>query len=165
MAATAAGISVAMVAFLLSLAVALPVQAVDRVNVDKRDRVAGNPLALRGYDPVAYFTVGEPQKGSQDFLVVLDGATYLFASAEHKEAFEAEPEKYLPAYGGFCAYAVARGKKYDSDPKAFKIVDGRLFLNFSRKVQKKWEKDVPGFIAEAEKQWAEIEDLPEADLK
>jgi YHS domain-containing protein len=140
---------------------ARPAAAVDRVNVDKRHRVEGNPLALRGYDPVAYFTDGEAREGSSDHVAVVDGAAYFFASAEHKETFEVDPDRYLPAYGGFCAYAVARGKKYDSDPKAFKIVEGRLFLNFNRRVQKKWEKDVAGFIQAAEEQWPQIEDIPD----
>jgi YHS domain-containing protein len=134
--------------------------AADRLNVDKKQQVAGSPLALRGYDPVAYFTEGEPRKGSKDFVAVVDGAAYLFVSAEHRKAFEKDPQRYRPAYGGFCAYGVAKGKKYDGDPEVFKVVDGRLYLNYSASVQRRWEKDVPGYVKKAEGQWPKIVDQP-----
>jgi hypothetical protein len=78
--------------------------------------------------------------------------------------FEAKPEKYMPAYGGYCAYGVAVGKKFVVDPEAWKIVDGNLYLNLDRDIQKKWLKDVPGYIKKAEANWPKIKDKPASDL-
>ncbi len=122
-------------------------------------------LALEGYDPVAYFTEGAPTKGSTAFTATHDGATYRFASAEHLAAFEAEPERYLPAYGGFCAFGTAMGRKFDGDPQVWKIVDGELYLNLNDDVQARWENDVPGFIENADHNWTLIADVPDAQLQ
>ena len=119
---------------------------------------------INGYDPVAYFTDGKPMKGSGYHVADFEGVTYAFASKEHKEMFEAKPEKYMPAYGGYCAYGVAVGKKFVVDPEAWKIVDGNLYLNLDRDIQKKWLKDVPGYIKKAEANWPKIKDKPASDL-
>ena len=112
--------------------------------------------AIKGYDPVAYFTEGRPVKGSGEFEYEWMGADWRFASAENRNAFAADPEKYAPQYGGYCAYAVSQGTTADIDPEAWKIVDGRLYLNLSRDVQTIWERDVPGYIQRADANWPKI---------
>ncbi|GJL64852.1 MAG: hypothetical protein NPIRA04_35060 [Nitrospirales bacterium] len=111
---------------------------------------------ISGYDPVAYFTEGKPMKGSGYHVVDYHGVTYVFANEDHKEMFEANPDKYVPAYGGYCAYGVAVGKKFVSDPEAWKIVEGRLYLNLDRDIQNKWLKDIPGYIEQSEENWKDI---------
>ena len=119
---------------------------------------------ISGYDPVAYFTDGKPMRGSGFQVSVFEGVTYAFASEEHKEMFEANPEKYVPAYGGYCAYGVAVGKKFVTDPEVWRIVDGTLYLNLDRGIQRTWEKDVPGYIKKADVNWSEIKDKAASDL-
>ena len=109
--------------------------------------------AIRGYDPVAYFTVGAPTRGSDEFTADWQGATYYFASADNRDKFKADPEAYAPQYGGYCAYAVSYGSTASTVPEAWKIVDGKLYLNYSKSVQKRWEQDVPGFISKADANW------------
>ncbi|GJL51679.1 YHS domain-containing (seleno)protein [Candidatus Nitrospira salsa] len=111
---------------------------------------------LSGYDPVAYFTDGKPMRGSGYHVAEFDGVTYAFANEDHKEMFEANPDKFVPAYGGYCAYGVAVGKKFVSDPEAWKIVEGRLYLNLDRDIQNKWLKDIPGYIEQSEENWKDI---------
>jgi YHS domain-containing protein len=119
---------------------------------------------ISGYDPVAYFTTGKPTRGSGYHVAEYQGVTYAFASTEHKSMFEANPEKYVPAYGGYCAYGVAVGKKFVSDPEAWKIVQGRLYLNLDRDIQSKWVKDIPGYIKKSEANWEKIKDKAPSDL-
>jgi len=119
---------------------------------------------LSGYDPVAYFTDGKPVRGSGYHVSVHEGVTYAFASAEHKETFEANPEKYVPAYGGYCAYGMAVRKKFVADPEVWRIVDGKLYVNLDRDIQRTWQKDVPGYIKKAEANWPEIKDKAASDL-
>jgi YHS domain-containing protein len=122
-------------------------------------------VAIHGYDPVAYFTDGKPMKGSAKFSHKMGDATYYFASAKHRDQFAKALEKYTPQFGGFCAMGTALGKKLDVDPQAWKIVDGKLYLNLNKDVQKKWLSDVPGHLRQAEAKWAEIKDVPAAQLK
>ncbi len=110
-------------------------------------------IALKGYDPVAYFVRGRPEKGSAQFSHSWANATWWFVSAEHRELFKANPGKYAPQFGGYCAWAVSNGYTADTDPAAWKIVDGKLYLNYSTGVQKKWEKDFRTRIQEGEKNW------------
>jgi YHS domain-containing protein len=110
-------------------------------------------LAIGGYDPVAYFTQNKPVKGTREFTFEFEGATYRFASAAHREQFTREPTKYVPQYGAFCAWAVSRGYTADTDPLAWRIVDGKLYLNYNASVQKKWEEDVAGNISKADANW------------
>lgn len=112
--------------------------------------------AIDGTDPVAYFTEGRPVEGSSSFTHEWNGATWRFASAANRDAFAAEPEKYAPQYGGYCAWAVAQGYTASTNPEAWKIVDGKLYLNFDRNVQGKWEKDIPGFISSADANWPKV---------
>ena len=113
-------------------------------------------LALSGYDPVAYFEVGAPVAGSPQFEFEWQGATWRFSSAEHLAAFRANPERYAPQYGGYCAWAVSNGNTASSDPEAWKIVDGKLYLNYSRAIQEKWQGDVPGNIRRADANWPRL---------
>ena len=146
------------------LALAAPALAVDEVNVSTGATIAGPGLAVHGHDVVAYFTDGAPTLGSAEFSAVYEDATYRFASEENLDAFEADPAKYVPAYGGFCAYGVAVGKKFDGDPRFWKVVDGRLYLNLNRDIQAKWTEDIPGNIAGANANWAEIRSVAVGDL-
>jgi YHS domain-containing protein len=113
---------------------------------------------IGGYDPVAYFTDGKAVRGSGFHVSTHEGVTYLFASEEHRKQFESAPAKYLPAYGGYCAYGVAIGKKFYTDPEAWKVVDGKLYLNLDAEIQKKWQEDIPGFIKKADTNWPDLED-------
>lgn len=110
-------------------------------------------VAIRGTDPVAYFTEGRPVKGSSEFSAEWNGATWYFASAANRDTFLATPEAYAPQYGGFCAWAVAQGSTASTVPEAWQIVDGKLYLNYSLDVQKQWEGDIPGNIAKADRNW------------
>jgi YHS domain-containing protein len=113
-------------------------------------------VAIEGTDPVAYFEQGEPVPGSSAFEHEWLGATWRFASAEHRDRFAAEPEKYAPQYGGYCAWAVSQGYTAKIDPAAWKIVEGKLYLNYSKDVQTQWAGDVPGNIAKADANWPKI---------
>lgn len=122
-------------------------------------------LALQGYDPVAYFTMGEPTKGDWKITATFNEATYRFANEEHKAAFEADPEAFLPQYGGYCAFGAAMGFKFDGDPNYWRVVDGELFLNISESIQERWSTDIPGFIDKADTNWPEIADKTPASLQ
>jgi len=106
--------------------------------------------AIRGYDTVAYFTEGRPVDGSDEFTTEWQGATWRFASREHLDLFEADPGKYAPQYGGYCAYGVAQDGLVKIEPELWTIVDGKLYLNYDEGVQETWEEDIPGFIASAD---------------
>lgn len=122
-------------------------------------------LALQGYDPVAYFTEGQATPGSYKISAVYNDATYRFASEEHKATFEANPEAYLPQYGGYCAFGAAMGFKFDGDPELWKIVDGELYLNLAQDIQERWEGDIPGYIEKADANWTDIEAVAPAVLQ
>ena len=108
---------------------------------------------LKGYDAVAYFTEGRPVKGSQQYEYEWMGAKWHFSSAANRDIFAKNPEQYAPQYGGYCAYAVAQGVTADIDPEAWKIVDGKLYLNLSHPVAWLWKRDIPGNIAKGDKNW------------
>ncbi len=109
--------------------------------------------ALRGYDPVAYFTESKPVPGSDRYAFEWQGQTFKFASPKHRSLFVANPEKYAPQYGGYCAYAVSEGYTASTVPDAWRIVDGKLYLNYSASVQKVWSKDIPDRIRAANRNW------------
>jgi YHS domain-containing protein len=113
-------------------------------------------LALDGHDPVAYFKTGKPAKGAVGNSVSWNGATWHFASPENKAEFEADPKRFAPQYGGYCAWAVAEGYTAKGDPNHWRIVDGKLYLNYNASVQKTWEKDIPGRIAKGDKNWPTV---------
>ena len=145
------------------LAAVLPVgsaRAADEVNVSKGGTLAGPGLAAHGYDVVAFFTEGEPAIGSDAHALANNGGTYRFASKANLDAFKQNPSKYEPAYGGFCAYGVALGKKFDGDPRYWKIVSDRLYLNLNSDIQAEWSKDVAGNLTKADGNWERIHGTP-----
>lgn len=113
-------------------------------------------LAIRGYDPVAYFTDGRPVEGKKQFSLEHDGTTWRFASAANRDAFMADPVKYAPQYGGFCAYAVSQGYTAKIEPDAWRIVDDKLYLNYSTSVNKRWAEDIKGYIEAGDRNWPAI---------
>lgn len=115
-----------------------------------------NGLAIRGTDPVAYFKLGKPVQGIAGFEYVWNGVTWRFANAENRDKFVANPEQYAPQYGGFCAWAVSQGYTASIDPQAWRIVDGKLYLNYNQRVQGRWERDIPGNIAKADANWPDV---------
>lgn len=138
--------------YFLALSVALlalPLAAQTRtlLNLDKTG------VAIQGYDPVAFFTDGKPVKGKSEFVVRHAGATYLFASKEHRDSFKADPAKYEPAFGGYCAYGVSRNKLVEIDVDAFQIVNGRLLLQYSKGVREDFNKNTRENLAKADANW------------
>ena len=130
------------------LALALGVQA--------QNNVDSSGLALKGYDPVAYFADGKPVRGKPEFSASHEGATYRFASAANRSAFLAAPARYAPQYGGYCAYGMASGYKAPIEPDAWTIVEGKLYLNYSQSVRSRWSADIPGYIRKAEANWPTV---------
>ncbi len=139
---------------------ATPIFAQDMPKIDgtlKADHIfQHNGLALRGYDPVAYFSQSKAVEGNKQFEDTHLGATWRFASEENRDAFKKNPDRYLPQYGGYCAFGMSNGYAAPIDPQAWKIIDGKLYLNYSLDVQKEWIKDPPGFISKADKNWPKI---------
>ncbi|MFO1475326.1 MAG: YHS domain-containing (seleno)protein [Verrucomicrobiota bacterium] len=133
----------------IALGLALPVFAQSKtlLNLDS----AG--VAIQGYDPVAFFTDHRPVKGKAEFPARYNGATYLFASSEHRDLFKADPAKYEPAFGGYCAYGVSKNKLVDIDVDAFQIVDGKLLLQYSKGARDNFNKDPKGNLSKAESNW------------
>jgi YHS domain-containing protein len=115
---------------------------------------ADDGFALKGYDPVAYFTAGQPKPGVDQYTYSWMGAKYRFASAENLQRFKADPEKYAPQYGGYCAYAMSLNRIADIDPQRWAIVDGKLYLNNGFVAQSLWSLDKHGSIVAADKHWA-----------
>lgn len=116
-------------------------------------------IAIQGYDPVAYFTVGKAIEGSEKIIYMSKGVTYRFSTQANKTLFAAEPKKYEPQYGGYCAYAMADGNKVRVDPETFKVIDGKLFLFYNFRFTntlKSWNKDEPNLLPKAEKEWAKL---------
>jgi YHS domain-containing protein len=133
-------------------------QATDELNIK-------DGYMAHGYDVVAYFTDGKAVLGDDQYTTEYDGAKYRFASAGNRDKFKADPDKYAPQYGGYCAFGTAMGRKFDGDPTAWKIVDGKLYLNLNKDIQKKWLENVPGFIRGANHNWPTIASLPDATLE
>ena len=113
-------------------------------------------LAIRGTDPVAYFTEGQAVEGSSEYETEYQGATWRFSSAENQELFESDPEAYAPQYGGYCAKAVSEGNVVSTDPEAWKIVDDKLYLNYSPAVQAQWVEDIEGNIRLGDEMWPNV---------
>lgn len=113
-------------------------------------------VAVGGYDAVAYFTEGAPQRGDAAISLMHDGVEWRFASEENRALFAAAPDRYVPQFGGYCAYAISQGYTAKGEPEVWDIVDGKLYLNYDRAVQTTWRKDVPGYISKAETAWPDI---------
>ena len=147
----------------LTLAVAAPAAGLAAPLLGSRTVAAAKPavyaddgIAIDGSDPVAYFTEGRPVAGKADLTHDWMGVSWRFSSEENRAAFAANPEGYAPQYGGYCAYAVSEGYTASTVPEAWKIVDGKLYLNYSRRIQRRWERDIPGRIAAADANWPSV---------
>jgi hypothetical protein len=114
--------------------------------------------ALDGYDPVAYFTQGKAVAGKRDITFSWKGVSWRFTTESNRDAFKEKLDAYAPQYGGYCAWAVSRGYTAKGDPRYWKVVDGKLYLNYDAGVQKDWEKDIPGNVSKADKNWPKVLD-------
>ena len=144
-------------ATMLACAAAAPAAAEDEFNVSNGYTLDGVPLALHGFDTVALSTLNAVARGEPTQTVIHDGVAYYFASQTSAEMFEADPEKYMPRYGGFCAFGVAAGKKLDGDPRFADIVDGKLYLFVNAAVLEAFMEDREGTIRRAEETWPTIQ--------
>lgn len=143
-------------AFALALAAVAAPFAIAQAKTDPIYTGTFSSLAVGGFDPVAYFTDGKAVKGSKDFTHNWMGADWRFASAANRDRFAADPTKYAPQFGGYCAWAAAQGYTAPGDPEHWMVVEGKLYLNYDATVQAKWEKDIPGFIQKANANWPAI---------
>jgi hypothetical protein len=123
-------------------------------------RVADKRLALNGYDPVSYFTEGHPEKGSAEYYAAFDDATYWFKSAEHRTMFVADPDHFAPQFAGYCTVALSRGVKYEADPEAWAIADGRLYVFGSKGAVPVFQAQTASVIEKATHNWAKLRDKP-----
>lgn len=124
-----------------------------------------NDIAIQGYDPVAYFTQATPTKGLATYTATYKNAIYHFSSDKNRDLFRSNPAKYAPQYGGFCAFGVTKGRKFNTDPTAWRVVDGKLYLNLNKDVQKIWLEDIPGYITNANESWTTIKTFTDATLE
>lgn len=149
---------------LTALAASIGLAAGPDVNAVSGMTLAKAPLAAHGYDPVAFFVENRAVIGKAKFTATHNGAAYRFASEANQQKFEGNPAKYAPQYGGYCAFGVSVGAKFDGDPRLFRVVDGKLYFNLNPDIQQNWLKDVPGNIAKADTNWSEIRNTPPSDL-
>lgn len=112
--------------------------------------------AIKGYDTVAYFTENKPVKGESKYSYEYNEATWLFSSQENRDLFKADPEKYAPQYGGYCAYAVSQGSTASIRPELFTIYEGKLYLNYNKSINDKWSSNKDAFIADGDKHWSKL---------
>jgi YHS domain-containing protein len=155
---------VGVLAVLSLLALYSPVFGGNEFNTSTGWTLKGAPLAMHGFDPVAYFTMDEAVQGKAQFSTEYKEGTYRFASEANKQMFLENPSAYLPSYGGYCAYGTTKGKKFDGDPRLFKVVGGRLYFNLNPDVYKTWLQDPEGYIKQADAKWRDIHDKEPADL-
>lgn len=121
-----------------------------------KESFADFPIAMKGYDTVAYFTEGKALKGSDFVTVQWRQRTWHFISKENRDVFIAAPERYAPQYDGYCAWAMAESRKAETEPEVWKIVNGKLYLNCSQAAYEKWSRDIPGNIKKADENWLKI---------
>lgn len=136
---------------LLAATLALPALAVDPINTSRFSDVA-----IDGYDAVAYFTESAAVEGEKTYTHRWQDAEWRFASAEHRDLFATDPEKYAPQYGGYCAYGASKGKVADINPDAWTVWEGKLYLNYNKSIRKKWLADVPGHVAKGDENWPRL---------
>jgi YHS domain-containing protein len=117
-------------------------------------------VGLSGYDPVAYFTDGHPEKGSAEFTAAFDGTTYRFKNAEHKALFVADPDHYAPRFNGYCTVMVSRGIKYEANPELWKIADGKLWVFGGPNAASAFGEKKEDIIAKATENWPEVREKP-----
>jgi len=141
-----------------------PAWAADEHNTVPGLTAVGAPLGLHGVDPVAFIDLGNRIEGTAEFTAVHDGVAYYFATEDNLDAFEDEPEKYVPENGGFCTYGVSVGKKFDGDPRYAAVDNGKLYVFLNEEVFRLFQEDRAGTIAKAEENWKEIQHVAAGDL-
>lgn len=142
------------------LSLSIPATAQDATGLRKKHFNLDDGVAIKGYDPVAYFTQNKAVKGNKNMAVYNQGVTYYFSSVENKEAFKANPSKYEPEYGGWCAYAMGNsGEKVSIDPETFKILNGKLYLFYNKyfnNTLKDWNKNEATLKSKADANWPKL---------
>lgn len=138
------------------LIVLLSVAGFLQVKAQKAEIFTKDGKAIRGYDPVAFFKVSKPVKGADSLAYKYKDATWLFSSKENLESFKANPDKYAPQYGGYCAYGVSAGHKSPTETDTWTVVDDKLYFNYNMKVKEAWTKDQPALIKKADEKWPDI---------
>jgi len=138
------------------LAIALAVSTTFATGLKPAVNKGEDSVAIKGYDPVAYLVSGRATIGNPKFEHSWNDAIWRFASKSNRDRFKRDPKRYAPQFGGYCAWAISRGYTADVDPEAFQIVDGRVYLIYSKSVQRRWEQDIPGNIAKAEANWPAV---------
>ena len=141
-----------------------PAFAADEYNAAPGLTAAGAPLGLHGVDPVAFIDIGNRVEGSAAFTAVHDGVAYYFATRANMNTFKRSPQKYLPQNGGFCTFGVSVNKKFDGDPQFADVYNGKLYVFLNEDVFRNSQKDKPGVIAKAEKNWTKIRSSSARDL-
>ncbi len=149
---------------ILGTVTAVTAHAADEYNTGTGLTAAGAPLGLHGVDPVAFIDIGNRIDGTALYAAVHDGVAYYFSTEANQQAFEASPERYVPQFGGFCAFGVSVGKKFDGDPRYAAIEDGRLYVFLNEAVFHEFQKDRAGTIARAEENWRRIRSTSIASL-
>ena len=145
----------------VSVAVVLAVAVISTASLAAQPEIYVNGqtgIAINGYDAVAYFRQNRPVEGKAEHSLDWKGATWHFSSAENKAQFAANPEKFAPQYGGYCAFAVSYGSTASTDPQAWSIVDDKLYLNYSLGVRGRWKQDLEANIAKADRNWPKVLD-------
>ena len=153
-----------MIGMTLFFAMAGLAAASDAVSTSNGLTAAGGPLAIHGYDVVSYFGSGGPERGLAEFSSKHESVVYRFASKENLRQFVRGPEKFLPRFGGFCAYGVSVGKKFDGDPLVYRVVDGELYFNLNPAIKATWEKNLGDNIDKAVANWPGLRGKAAADL-
>lgn len=141
---------------------AMPAQAFDASSPSPLNLDGG--LAIKGYDPVAYVAQNAAMLGKPALTARHAGAIYRFSSEANRDAFTADPARYAPVYGGFCAFGASYGSKIDIDPEAFGVVDGRLYLNVSKRINRRWSRDADALIEAADANWPRIKNVAPSQL-
>ena len=140
--------------------VLLTIFSAAQMNAQQKQVFTKNNIAVNGYDVVGYFTDSNAVKGTEEHTVSWKGAKWLFATVEHASLFKANPEKYAPQYGGYCAFGCSRGYKAKTDPDAWTIVNGKLYLNYNAAVKNTWSRDMENYIKKSDATWLLIKDEP-----
>ncbi len=157
-------IAMPLLAIAATIAMAIPANAADEYNAAPGLTAAGAPLGLHGVDPVAFIEIGNRVEGTAEFTAVHDGVAYYFSTRANMNAFRRAPEKFLPAYGGFCTFGVSVAKKFDGDPQFADVHNGKLYVFLNEEIFRMYQKDKTGTIAKAESNWAKIQHAPSREL-
>ena len=127
-----------------------------QAKAQKSEIYVSDGKAINGYDAVAFFTQSKPVKGSNNFSFDWQGAKWLFANAEDLAAFKADPEKYAPQYGGYCAYGTSQGHKAPTKVETWTVLNNKLYFNYNKQVKELWSKNRDSLIVIADKMWPEV---------